>query len=245
MTEVGVFLAVVGLCDLVRATRDVTSTARRLTMAVLGILLLAFFAVALKLPAERTSALLAGWVGCFLLWLLGSASALSRGPTVQPGRAAGARALAFLGLAAGIVLGVLGADLAGPVGAALPGPLGELDTERVALVVGVSLAQLATANVVVRLVLDAVGVPAAANEKQLKGGRLLGPMERVFIVGLGLAGELTAASVVVAAKGLLRFPELQRGAHLGGPSDISEYFLIGTFASWLLALGGLGLVALG
>ena len=40
-------------------------------------------------------------------------------------------------------------------------------------------------------------------------------MERVFIVGLGLAGQLTAASIVVAAKGLLRWPELQSQAGAG------------------------------
>ena len=96
----------------------------------------------------------------------------------------------------------------------------------------------------IRLVLDAVGVPAADNEKSLKGGRLLGPMERLVIVGLGLAGHVTAASIVVAAKGLLRFPELQRGSGAGGPSDVTEYFLIGSFASWLLALGGVALCAL-
>ena len=44
---------------------------------------------------------------------------------------------------------------------------------------------------------------------RLKGGRLLGPLERLLILGLGLAGEVTAASIVIAAKGLIRFPELQ------------------------------------
>jgi len=74
-------------------------------------------------------------------------------------------------------------------------------------------------------------------------------MERLFIVGLGLGGQLTAAAVVVAAKGLLRFPELQRGVagetpSLNGPSDVTEYFLIGSFASSLVALGGLALFVL-
>lgn len=79
-----------------------------------------------------------------------------------------------------------------------------------------------------RLVLDAVGVPAITNEKKLKGGRLLGPMERIFVVGLGHIGEVTAAAIVVAAKGLLRFPELQAGTKdVDGPSDVTEYFLIG------------------
>lgn len=102
---------------------------------------------------------------------------------------------------------------------------------------GVALLQLSTGNLLVRLLLDAVGVPAQTNEKDLKGGRLLGPMERLFILVLAGAGELTAASVVVAARGLLRWPEL-RSKQEQGPSDLSEYFLIGSFASWLLALSG-------
>jgi hypothetical protein len=237
MIEVGAWLAVVGLCDLVRAARDATSGIRRLIMAVLGLLLLLFAAVALELSAGRFWLLYAGWTACFLLWLLGSASSLDLG-------GAASRTVAFVGLGAGLGFGLLAADVTGPVGGDLPGPLDRFSVEEVVLVVGVVLVQLATANVAVRLVLDAVGVPAATNEKQLKGGRLLGPMERVFIVGLGLAGQLTAASIVVAAKGLLRFPELHRGASMEGPSDISEYFLIGSFASWLIALGGLGLLAL-
>ena len=33
-------------------------------------------------------------------------------------------------------------------------------------------------------------------------------------------------------------------AALDGPSDVTEYFLIGSFASWLLALGGAALIHL-
>ena len=68
-------------------------------------------------------------------------------------------------------------------------------------------------------------------------------MERLFLVGLGSTGYLTAAAVVVAAKGLLRFPELQRDER-AGPSDVTEYFLIGSFGSWLVAMAGVGLIAL-
>lgn len=114
------------------------------------------------------------------------------------------------------------------------------------LVVGALLVQLSTGNVVVRLVLGVTGTtnpmrtttgPAPA----LKGGRLLGPMERLVIVGLGLAGEVTAASIVIAAKGLLRFPELQsaRGA---GIHEVTEYFLVGSFVSWSVSLTTLVLV---
>ena len=118
-----------------------------------------------------------------------------------------------------------------------------MDADRALLLAGVLAVQLSTANVVVRLVLAATGTinPAQRGHSddpamRLKGGRLLGPMERVFIVVLGLAGQVTAASIVVAAKGLLRFPELssrrdQERIHL-----LTEYFLVGSFASWLFAL---------
>ena len=124
--------------------------------------------------------------------------------------------------------------------------------ERALLLLGVLLAQLSTGNQVVRLVLVATGtavpvVPPAEDDPSatLKGGRLLGPMERLVIVGLVLAGEITAASVVIAAKGLLRFPELQAARDSGVPDihEVTEYFLVGSFVSWLVALGGLVLLA--
>jgi hypothetical protein len=79
-------------------------------------------------------------------------------------------------------------------------------------------------------------------ETQLKGGRLLGPMERVVIVGLGVAGQLTAASIVIAAKGLLRFPELSSDREQERIHRLTEYFLVGSFVSWLLALSSLVLL---
>ena len=63
--------------------------------------------------------------------------------------------------------------------------------------------------------------------EQLKGGRLLGPMERVLILGLGLAGQLTAAAIVIAAKGLLRWPELQSKPEQVRIHRLTEYFLVG------------------
>lgn len=126
--------------------------------------------------------------------------------------------------------------------------------DRVLLVGGLTLVNLATGNIIVRLVLTAVGAirPGAAAGTQpadrLRGGRLLGPMERLVILGLGLAGQLTAASIVVAAKGLVRFPELQSRSADGSSSvagvgidEMTEYFLVGSFVSWLVALASLAL----
>ena len=239
MTEIGVWLLVVGLVDLVRAARDATASSRRVLMAVLGVLLLAGAVIAFA-PSARVGLVdLAFWTGAFLCWVLGSAAALTS-------RSTRARVVAFSGWTVGVVWSLLaGGRLAASLPAQVDGPLASVPPDRLVLVLGVLLAQLSTVNVLVRLVLDAVGVPASTNEKSLKGGRLLGPMERLLIVGLGLAGHVTAASIVVAAKGLLRFPELQRGSGQNGPSDVTEYFLIGSFASWLLALGGVALCALG
>jgi hypothetical protein len=227
MTALGAWLVVVGLSDLVRAARDATPWQRRLLLTGAGSALLGSIAVGLQPPWW----LVLLWFTSFVVWVAASATALV-------GRGAVARAVAFSALGLGLV-GSLLTDLS-PGETGLPGALAAVPTETAWLVGGVLLVQLSTANIVVRLVLDAVGVPASDNEKTLRGGRLLGPMERLMVVGLGMAGELTAAGIVVAAKGLLRFPELQRGAR-SGPSDTTEYFLIGSFTSWLLALGGVAL----
>ena len=124
--------------------------------------------------------------------------------------------------------------------------LAAMDAERLVVLVAVLLIQLSTGNVIVRLVLAVTETvnPAyhdtpADPEQQLKGGRLLGPMERVFILGLGLAGQLTAAAIVVAAKGLLRWPELQSKPDQHRIHQLTEYFLVGSFVSWLVALSSL------
>ncbi|MCV7053493.1 hypothetical protein H7H82_23350 [Mycobacterium heidelbergense] len=128
-------------------------------------------------------------------------------------------------------------------------PLGHVTPTRLLMVVGVVLTQFATANQLVRLVLGSVGAVRPTGEPQpsdrLKGGRLLGPMERLLILSLGVDGQVAAASAVVAAKGIIRFPELnaQKGQNGGvGIDELTEYFLVGSFTSWLLALGGIGLV---
>lgn len=144
----------------------------------------------------------------------------------------------------------------------LPG-LETADSSRVLLLLGLGLFNLATGNVIVRLVLLAIGAlrpdqllaggapaaQAAQPSDRLKGGRLLGPMERLVILGLGLAGELGAAGIVIAAKGLLRFPEIQAAGRQTSPTgtgidDVTEYFLVGSFVSWLVALVSLGVAVL-
>ncbi|AQT81857.1 hypothetical protein B1R94_25320 [Mycolicibacterium litorale] len=209
-------------------------------------------------------------------------------------RVGGRRQVAPLVLFAGVLavllaLSGLASPVAGPVKAwarwaEIPG-LGAVEPTRIVVVAGVVLLQLVTGNQLVRLLLGSVGSVKPAGQPQpsdrLKGGRLLGPMERLLIVGLTLSGQLTAATAVVAAKSIIRFPEIsaQRASANGrigpggpersdpgigpggqersdpgiGPGgqersdpginidDVTEYFLVGSFASWIVALGGLAL----
>ena len=158
-----------------------------------------------------------------------------------------------LALAVLILLSGLASDVGGLVGrwsswVDVPG-VGDVSPNRLLMVVGAVLLQFVTGNQLVRLVLSSVGAVKPEGQPQpsdkLKGGRLLGPMERLLIFGLGLAGQLAAATAVVAAKSIIRFPEInaQKARENGniGIDDITEYFLVGSFASWIVALGGLAL----
>ena len=120
--------------------------------------------------------------------------------------------------------------------------LGSVSADRFLLVLGAFGIQLSTGNVLVRLVLKSTrtinpGADGAMPRTPLKGGRLLGPLERIFILALALGGQVTAASVVVAAKALLRFPELSSRRDQERIHQLTEYFLLGSFVSWLVALG--------
>lgn len=248
---VGLWLAAIGAGDLLRASHDVVTLRRLGGCLGAAVVVLLVGLVLLEVSFGRGLLLLLLLGGLTAAWLLTSTVAL------DPRRGARerelARAGAFAALAVGAVAAMLGVQA---IGSPLVWPdlvdrtiASRWPASDLVVALGVVVAQLVTANIVVRLLLDAVGVPATTNEKQLKGGRVLGPMERIFIVGLGALGELTAAAIVVAAKGLLRFPELQRAQQqqslpADGPSDVTEYFLIGSFASWLLALGGAALIHL-
>jgi hypothetical protein len=241
---VGAWLAAVGACDLLRAARDATSWRRRLWLVVFGCALLALTAAGLQFTARWWWTLGVPWSLALVAWVLTSSLALNPTSTHH-----GAwRVAAFLSFGLPLTALVVLWSTA-PERPALPVSwhdtvVGELGPTRTVLFLGSLLFELSTSNILVRLLLDATGVSAASNETDLRGGRLLGPMERVFILVLAVAGQLTAASVVVAAKGLLRWPEL-RSQSAAGPTSVSEYFLVGSFASWLLGLLGWLLTRIG
>lgn len=87
---------------------------------------------------------------------------------------------------------------------------------------------------------SATEVKVETEEFPLKGGRLIGPFERLFLLCLALAGQYTAIGAVVAAKGIIRFPEISRDTSSGFKA---EYFLVGSFVSWILVLIAVVLLA--
>lgn len=72
-----------------------------------------------------------------------------------------------------------------------------------------------------------------------KGGRLIGPLERVLVMLLTLAAAYPILAAMLAAKGIVRFPEISRDGETGARA---EYFLVGSLVSWVIALGGAFLV---
>lgn len=110
-----------------------------------------------------------------------------------------------------------------------------VDFERFALGFACLVFLHSSANVVVRLVLADSGPGVLDSENSLKGGRILGPLERWFIFALALAGQLEAIVAIIAAKGIVRFPEISRGDS-DSTGNKAEYVLVGSFVSWFLAL---------
>ena len=74
--------------------------------------------------------------------------------------------------------------------------------------------------------------------QKLRGGTWIGVLERLAVTGTLLAGEPGGVAVVVAVKGLGRYPELRAG----DDPAVSERFVIGTLASlvWSAGVGVLG-----
>jgi len=132
--------------------------------------------------------------------------------------------------------------------------LATLESGRFVLLVGSGVFLVASTNGIVRAVLDIAGTKLKPSEQFLRGGRLIGAIERFLIYGLAVVGEPTAAALIVSAKSLLRFPELSKVAtesrgdkesddRQGGEPGkatavdyVTEYFLLGSLVSWFVAL---------
>lgn len=242
MTAIGIWLAAIGVADLVfapsgRPTRRV-EVPGALSAAVVSFFSALLFGLSLLEAVVLTVASAAATWG----WIRARVAA-----GWSPARAA----YALSACAAVFFVMIVTASLwdearTGPVVqwlARTPFPaLQETAAARAALIVGATLVLCGTANAVVRLVLEAAEtLPRERNRPPLSGGRVVGILERLLIFGFIVAGAPAAAALVASAKSVLRFPEISRSGteiHVA-----TEYFLVGSLTSWLLAAGFAAFVA--
>ncbi len=255
MTWLALLLLGFGVADLVQAVagrrpRWVGTVAGAAALGLTGLLTLP------GTPADAVA------VTAGLLALLAWRAAHRRPPRGRTDALAGLTAAAVpVGLA--VACSGLAPAATGPVvawlgsipllGLAAAGP------DRALLFLGAAALNLESANLLVRDTLVVTGTspavrgyadddgPPLLGPRRLRGGRALGAMERLLILGFGASGNLAAAGLVVAAKGLIRFPELN-AASRAEPArpridEVTEYFLIGSFASILVALASVALTA--
>ena len=160
-------------------------------------------------------------------------------------------------------------DDAGLIGEvwSLRSPFGDVSFDLAILALGAGVFLLESANLVVRAALDgehtwrpadpepagpAAVDPAAASATAsdadapvvdsragFKGGRLIGPLERMLVLILTLAAAYPILAAMLAAKGIVRFPEISRDGETGARA---EYFLVGSLVSWVIALAAAFLV---
>jgi hypothetical protein len=209
-----------------------------------------------------------GWGLGLSPWIaLGGAVILAHWLLFTPVRRGSPWALAGLAVVVVLTIFVFDPLQVSPTQGFAPSPFSNwFDRAAPAFLTGVSFSAFATAvaaflfllnsaNFVVRILVDLTGVevadddrdpdiaatPAAKKKVGLKGGRFLGPIERIMILALGLAGQFGAIAAVVGAKSIIRYPEISK-SNDGGKT--AEYFLIGSGLSWGLALLALALSAI-
>jgi hypothetical protein len=99
---------------------------------------------------------------------------------------------------------------------------------------------------VVRLLLDRTtfeeqegvhGGILVGERELLRGGEVIGLLERLAVAGAIVTGFPEALAVIIAIKGVGRFTELENGA-------VRERFIVGTLGSWIWAAAAAGLVLL-
>lgn len=237
MILAGLALAGVGAADLIRrfATR---SFLRVILLIMLGIAIV----VAGILSDAVVQAAIAVVVG--LAWMRSM-------PLDATGRASFWPAVLLAVLAGATTALMPERDAPGIIGTVwhLPSPEGEIGFDAAVLAVGVLLVAAESGNLIVRAALDREGTwrPVESGGRfrggQLRqpqqgasgfqGGRLIGPLERLLVVVLTLAGAYSLLAAMLAAKGIVRFPEISKDGETGARA---EYFLVGSLVSWVVAL---------
>lgn len=235
MIVTALLLMTIGSVDVVRQFR-MRGTAIVLVLVGIAVVLLSIAAGAW--PAGVLAvACAAAW-----MWLF---------PTDAPARAHFWPAIVLVAICGGFVALLGSRQDVGFLGSvwSMESPLGALSFDKALLAIGAVLFLLESANLIVRAALreemtvDAPAHPSDTPEAPvsttLKGGRLIGPLERVLVFALTLSAMYTLLAAVLAAKGIVRFPEISRDRAVG---NRAEYFLVGSMVSWVIALAAAFLV---
>lgn len=243
MVELAAWLMAVGASDILSGFSGVPQGVRRIVLgagASVGISLAVLFSAGLEGLDLVAAALANGVASVVWTWFR-----IERAGEIRPYQARAA----LVGLVAYSTAVFLVEPLL--TGGLSVGALRGLDDstnrtpEELLLALGFAIALVSTGNGFVRVILRAAALDVSRPEGQLRGGRVIGPMERLLIFAFAFGGELTGAALIASAKGLLRFPEVKqafeqeaRGAGTGNVDAhaLSEYFLVGSLASWMLAL---------
>ncbi|MFW0794686.1 hypothetical protein AAFP30_12815 [Gordonia sp. CPCC 205515] len=180
--------------------------------------------------------------------MIGVAIALLAATALLPAVSAGTRHRLALGAhpRSGVVVdaGTVAAMLLLSGASALLGVAGgpAAGTGRVVTVCAATAAAVTGGGFVVRLVLrtgGVIGQNPTPSDGPLRGGRVIGYLERAAVAGTLLAGWPEGLAVILAVKSLARYPELRA-------PQASEQFIMGTFASvlWAAGMSGVGYLLL-
>ncbi len=220
MIGAGIVLLAIGLADLIR---------RHAPMRLRTLLyVLAFLVVFVAAGGADAAVWALAATGLAVMWVVATPGSTGGRAGLWP-----VVVIALVSLSAVAVVGVRVDQ--GPLGELWPtgSPLGAVSLDVGVFVLGALVFLTESGNVVVRAALRG-GEVAADAPTILKGGRLIGPLERALVFALTVTGAFTLLAAVLAAKGIVRFPEISRDTDLG---TRAEYFLIGSLVSWVTALG--------
>ncbi|WP_221585652.1 hypothetical protein [Microbacterium sp. G2-8] len=245
MEIAGLILGTIGAVDLVRAARGPSPSSRRASLIGIIAILLSSAAVGVALQGFTVSGV--------VLALIAPAFALLWAATMHDDDArAGFVPVLLVGVAVAVSAVIIPtrSDTIELAAGSVPLPL-------VVLCVGSGLFLVQSSNLIVRTALrrEAVDLPddpprgrwlwpfasrpadppadVAPPRPTLRGGRMIGPLERLLIAGLVIAQGYHLIAALVAAKGIVRFPEISRDRDRG---TMAEYFLVGSMVSWALSL---------
>ena len=94
---------------------------------------------------------------------------------------------------------------------------------------------LKPANILIKQIFNSSGIVIQRDADLEKAGRLIGSLERILTLTFVILGEFEAVGFLIAAKSILRFKD--------GDTKKTEYVLIGTMLSFVIAIG-IGIIVL-